>query len=285
MEDEAVDVADNVEDTTAYVVLEAAMLTGKISEERFNELKAKVSAMHGAVAQIVANSRVLNHKAIKLENSAAAGQKRLGEVEAKQGEIEDAADNLRDDLEAAETAMVKEQEREVALEIEVNVLMSQKEDLEIARAELQREYEMSLAPIVTGLETSIDAIKEEREKLEKDMAHTKFEVESLGEEHAQREERLAATLASIKEVEEKLGVEKLRPDGVRKELTYLEEDKKSQLRALEAANMKAKELDKALADVSSAHKAAMVRYEQDSRPRAVPHGHRAEGGGQPGDQH
>ena len=117
MEDEAVDVADNVEDTTAYVVLEAAMLTGKISEERFNELKAKVSAMHGAVAQIVANSRVLNHKAIKLENSAAAGQKRLGEVETKQGEIEDAADKRWYELSDRAKRLARDGDVEAAISI------------------------------------------------------------------------------------------------------------------------------------------------------------------------
>ena len=264
MDDEVINVSENVDDTAAFNMLETAFVMGKISEERFNVLKDKLSAMHAVLLATVTNTQVLNERATSLDNKAAAGSKKFGELEIKQGVIEDQADQLRDDLEQAETAMVKEQEREVALEIEVNVLMSQKEDLEVAHAEMQREYELSLQPVIARLGLSIDSIKEEKEKLEKDTAVTKFEVESLVEEHAQREEVVQSTLAAIKVVEEQLVVEKMRPDGVRKQINQLDDDRKSQLRALEQANMKLKELDKALDQINASHKASMVRYEQDS---------------------
>mmetsp|Transcript_45822 Transcript_45822/g.146119 ORF Transcript_45822/g.146119 Transcript_45822/m.146119 type:complete len:925 (-) Transcript_45822:53-2827(-) len=173
------EIARDVTASDAFTFLDEALAAGEIDEAKAQYARAKFAELHGAVMKAMENEKVLFQRAKTLKEKSLEEAKQLVALDAGGAEVTASStiQQLREDADEAENESMICKERETVLQLEVNELMSLRNDHRGTLEMIEREKAEAMAP-------QIDAIKGDIHELEK-------EVESLNRtsEVAQNEAR------------------------------------------------------------------------------------------------
>ncbi|KAK7198776.1 hypothetical protein NESM_000843000 [Novymonas esmeraldas] len=215
------DVAD-VTHSTAYVVLNALVDEGQISDERSDYLKQKFKDLHARVLAIYKRDNVLLKRARQLRSRLEAERQRVytcGDAAKKDDEVIQA---LKRSLMEHERDLAAALERESVLHVEVLEYDRRKQHLILEREDAIAAEEARMRPKMESMQTEITEMGAHIKELAAELDKSHAEQEELVTEEAQKKEEIANFAATLAQARQQLLNVQNDPDRARKQLDLVQ---------------------------------------------------------------
>lgn len=196
------DDAADVTHSTAYVVLNALVDEGQISDERSDYLKQKFSELHSRVLAIYKRDNALLKRARQLRSRLETERQRVFSCGDAAKRDDEAIQSLKRTLMEQERDLTAALERESVLQVEVLEYDRRKQHLILEREDAVAAEEARLRPKMEALQTEITDMSNHIKVIAVEQEHCDADLARLTQEEAQRKGEIAnfaTTLAQAKQ--------------------------------------------------------------------------------------
>lgn len=215
------DVAD-VTHSTAFVVLNALVDEGQISEERADYLKQRFKDLHSRVLSIYKRDNALLKRARQLRSRLETERQRVymcGDAAKKDDEVIQA---LKRHLMEQERDLAAALERESVLHVEVLEYDRRKQHLILEREDAIASEEARLRPQMEAMQTEITAMGTHIKELAAELDRSQADQEELNKEEAQKEEEISNFTVTLSQARQQLMNVQNDPERARKQLEMVQ---------------------------------------------------------------
>ena len=210
------DVKD-VDRSEAMRVLQELVDARVVSDTQFNYFSSKYRTLHSKLLDTMENDRKLLSRAKSLNKQLSDDKSRL-EALSNHGDATSHIELLREDVDHAEQEAAVCAEREQLFQVEINELVSQRDDLRVLIEDAHAQYSEALEPQVRQLKDEIASLKDEKKESSARASHAESEKAAVSE----KERLLQLALEERREELSRSGAEHARasqlPEKIRKQV-------------------------------------------------------------------
>ncbi|AYU82583.1 hypothetical protein, conserved [Leishmania donovani] len=215
------DVSD-VTHSTAYVVLNALIDEGQISEERADYLKRKFKELHSRVLAIYRRDNTLLKHARQLRSRLEVERQRIytfGDAAKKDDEVIQA---LKRNLMEHERDLAAALERDSVLQVEVLEYDRRKQHLILEREDAIAAEEARIRPKMESMQAEITEMGTHIKELAADLVRCQAEKDELVKEEAQKKEEIANFATTLAQARKQLQNVQSDPERAKKQLDLVQ---------------------------------------------------------------
>ncbi|GET92310.1 hypothetical protein, conserved [Leishmania tarentolae] len=214
--------ASDVTHSTAYVVLNALVDEGQISEERADYLKRKFKELHSRVLAIYKRDNTLLKHARQLRSQLEVERQRIytfGDAAKKDDEVIQA---LKRNLMEQERDLAAALERDSVLQVEILEYDRRKQHLILEREDAIAAEEARIRPKMESMQTEITEMGAHIKQLAADLEKCQAEKDELAKEEAQMKEEITNFTTTLSQAKQQLQNAQNEPERANKRLELVE---------------------------------------------------------------